>query len=224
MVTPPSIDYSGSCGSSLFARWEAGEKTSMPAPLATRSNWYRTIIVGLMNRYATGLGRQIISLGAGNGFAEKELMQAGYNILATDISEEALQFCTAKGLAARPLNLLQPLESVAQRFDMAYADGLLGHLMIDPEQRQRVWMNLAALVQSGGFCLISNDLADDDREINLGVASDPNAQFLRPPAEWFATDAEATALWTPIWSRALTYRRPGRGLRRRELLVLGATY
>lgn len=219
-----SIDYEYGGGDSLFRRWEAGEATALPAPLATRSGWYRKVILGLARHYCSKPGASLISLGAGNGFAERELAHAGFNVLATDISLDALAFCRAKGLATRHLDLSLPLPPDLAAMDIAYADGLLGHLLVDPDAGAGIWAALADMVQPGGICLLSNDLADTDLVANLGVAADPNALFLRPPSGWFSEQAVLSGRWSFVWSRVLTYRRPGRGLRRRELLVLSRDY
>ncbi|HEX8736847.1 MAG TPA: hypothetical protein VF721_16055, partial [Pyrinomonadaceae bacterium] len=82
----PSVDYDGvdEYGSqSLFAIWESGQTSQMPAPLSVRLPRYRRLIVELIKRYGAKPPASVLSIGAGNGFTEAELAAAGFDVLAT---------------------------------------------------------------------------------------------------------------------------------------------
>jgi SAM-dependent methyltransferase len=220
-----TLDYDAlATGESYFARWERGERTSPPAPLAIRSRHYRALIVRLLQRFGLSSECRIISLGAGNGFAEVALTHAGFDVLATDLSDVALSFCEAKRLKVLRIDVQASFPSDLGTFDALYADGLLGHIYDRTGHAPSFWVRASSILISDGILLLSNDLSDHDEHADWTVAADPNASFFRPPRNWFAADATASRLWRLVWSDVLTYRRPGRGLRRRELVVLARAY
>src|ERR1041384_8180907 len=96
----PYIDYDTSevAGESLFALWEQGESGLLPAPLSVRRPRYRRLIIGLVKRYRPSLNATVLSIGAGNGFTEADLVSAGFDVVATDRSEIALEYCRQKGV------------------------------------------------------------------------------------------------------------------------------
>jgi hypothetical protein len=209
---------------SLFARWERGERTTPPAPLATRSRHYRRLIVKIIQNLLPISNGTLISLGAGNGFAETALTAAGFKVLATDISDTALLFCQAKGLAVRQIDVSCDFPMDIGTFDALYADGLLGHIYDDNGQVATLWTRMSSLLNRSGVAVFSNDLSDHDDCPNWTVRGHPSWSFYRPPKDTFSTDAVNSGHWACIGSCILRYRRPERGLRRRELLALARRY
>jgi SAM-dependent methyltransferase len=227
-----SINYDGdeSTGlESLFDAWERGATTRMQAPLSVRSPRYRSIIVGLIKRLQGRDAGTVLSIGAGNGFTELALSEAGFDVLATDKSAAAVAYCREKGLNALKYDFPDGSPPSPNKFAVLYCDGVLGHLWSAQCGYRRTWSRFAELTKENGFLLLSNDLSDDDGSPTLRVSGEPDAQFFRPPLGWLAKDAVASGLWRPQSSRLVRYRRgqdtgagcgKGRHLRRRELLVL----
>lgn len=219
METLPCVDYdSSSSGESLFALWERGEDSQMPAPLSVRRRRYRQLIAKLIKRHQPKNCARVLSVGAGNGFTEADLKGEGFRVLATDRSEVALEYCRLKGL--KTLNYEFPTQSLPtpEKFDVIYCDGLLGHLW-QSDGYARCWTRFAEFARVGALLILSNDLADTDDMPNLSVKGAPEAGFFRPPAGWFAQDAEASQLWTALEVRLLLYFRRGQP-RRREIVSL----
>src|SRR5689334_15347728 len=95
----PSVDYDNfKDGESLFAVWERGAAAKIPAPLSVRRPRYRRLMVGLAKKHSAKSKARILSVGAGNGFTEAEMKKEGFDVLATDVSEIALEYCRRKGL------------------------------------------------------------------------------------------------------------------------------
>ena len=211
-----SVDYEPPGAPSLFDRWETGAAAPLPPPLSVRDARYRARIVELLERHRS-LGSQLVSVGAGNGFTEAALAAAGWDVLATDPAETALQRCRAKGLATARVDVLKPI--TIRGFDTVYCDGVLGHLWEPSRGCTRAWQAFAALGRPGAVCLVSNDLADDDESPSFVVRSTPGASFYRPPARWFAREAADTGRWTVVSQSIYPYSREG-AARRRELLLL----
>jgi hypothetical protein len=199
----------------LFDRWKEGDDSALVAPLAVRDAAYRRQVVDLMTAWL-GSGATIVSVGAGNGFAEVELAAAGWDVLATDAAESALRHCAAKGLRTAQFDLLA--DPPPGTFDAIYCDGVFGHLWREQAGTTAAWRALAGLGRAGSVALVSNDLADHDGAEEFAVRSSRKAMFYRPPAGTFARDAVATGRWALESVHVYEYERSG-VLRRRELLV-----
>lgn len=219
MNTLPSVDYDRVGEESLFGMWESGEATDMLAPLSVRRPRYRRLIAGILRRYAPTQTARVLSIGAGNGFTEAELAAAGFNVLATDRSDIALRFCKRKGLVTAKYEFPEEPSVHLHGFDVVYCDGVLGHLWRPATGCQEFWVKATKFCKRDALMLLSNDLSETDTAPTLGVRTDPGAKFFRPPAGWFARDAQASGLWQPEATRTLRYRRQGL-LRRREILIL----
>ncbi|MDQ3802470.1 MAG: class I SAM-dependent methyltransferase [Acidobacteriota bacterium] len=215
----PSVDYDGAGEESLFGMWESGGATDMQAPLSVRRPRYRRLIVGILRRYAPEPTAHVLSIGAGNGFTEAELVAAGFNVLATDRSEIALRFCERKGLVTAKYEFPEEPPECLRGFDVVYCDGVLGHLWQPAAGCQEFWVKTTKFCHRDALMLLSNDLSETDAAPTLGVRRDPGAKFFRPPAGWFAQDAQASGLWRPGPARVLHYRRYS-SPRRREILIL----
>jgi SAM-dependent methyltransferase len=200
----------------MFDAWETGISTSLAPPLSVVDAGYRAHVVDILRDHLRA-GRRLVSVGAGNGYVEVELAKAGWDVLATDVSDSALRICRGKGLRVARLDLVSA--SPIGPFDMIYCDGVLGHLWERSSGCTESWSALALLARPGSRCLVSNDLADDDVDFQLIVRSTPGAAYFRPPAGWFARDAVATSRWTVESQQLYVYRRGGK-VRRREQLLL----
>jgi SAM-dependent methyltransferase len=202
----------------LIQAWASAGPTAIPAPLAVRSRWYRRIVAELIEHFLRPGSGRILSLGSGTGRMEAALVRCGFDVVASDVRADALELCRSAGLDTVECDISAPPEGLG-RFDALYADGLLGHFTV-PATLDRVWVDCRGLCD--GHFVLSNDLADTDSASDYAVHGNPAAQFHRPPAGAYARSAIRSGLWRQEWSRILLYRRPGRGLRRRELLVLRA--
>lgn len=218
----PSIKYDGDevdGTASLFKAWESGSTSDIPAPLSVRRPRYRQIIVCIVRHYAAGAGTTVLSIGAGNGFAELALARAGFDVVATDRSHIAVSHCRQKGLRALQYDFPDNPPPVDRTFDVLYCDGVFGHLWSPESGFSLVWRRLRQLGNENSIVFLSNDLAETDAGPTFEVFGQPNARFFRPPVGWFAKDAGLSGLWTLEAESVLLYKRP-KGMRRRELLVL----
>lgn len=212
----PSVAYDPANGPSLFDTWEAGGRTSLAPPLSVVDAGYRAHVADILRGYL-GAGARLVSVGAGNGCVEVELANAGWDVVATDVSASALRICRRKGLPTTRFDL-DVVEPIGQ-FEMIYCDGVMGHMWTPGSRCTSCWSALATLGRPGARCLVSNDLADDDEDAQLNVRSSPGAAYYRPPAGWFARDAMATARWTVESEHLYVYERDGTVRRREQILA-----
>lgn len=188
----------------------------MQAPLAVANSHYRTRLLEVFET-AVVPGRRVISIGAGNGCMEAELMAAGWDVLATDIADSALAHCRAKGLATAKVSLGE--DSSVGTFDVIYCDGVLGHLWEPNRGIAAAWEELSQFGHAGSICIVSNDLSDDDTRADFAVRGSTAAAFYRPPAGHFGAKAVETGKWGVQSSAIYPYSRSGI-MRRREILLM----
>ena len=211
-----SIDYEPDGQPSLYRLWECDSVAAVTAPIAVRSSEYREAVAAMLAQHFRR-GATLLSVGAGNGFAEVALMDRGWHVTATDRTADSLVQCQAKGLHTARLDLLS--DPPFGQFDALYCDGVLGHLWEAKRGTASAWLALAGHARPGAVCLTSNDLADDDSDACFRVRSDPEAGFYRPPAGWFAQEAARTGLWRQEVDQMYFYQRGGEW-RRRELVLM----
>lgn len=207
-------------GRSLYDFWEHGEECPFLPPPSVSDQDYRGLLVQLATKYTVGAPATILSIGAGNGFTELDLKDAGFSVLATDVNSSALTFCSQKGLETAVFDILQDDPPPPRRFALLLCDGVLGHLWTPSKGLAPFWERASGVLIKGGVLITSNDLADNDREPNYSMTADPNAMFFRPPSGWFLRDAETARGWLCEHTETVVRTRGTRGKRRREILVL----
>jgi SAM-dependent methyltransferase len=112
--------------------------------------WYRArkeIICDTVRRFLSP-GSQIIDFGAGSGVIAKQLVDLGYEVVATDISPSALAACRARGLNTLDLNTHWPTANSA---DCILACDVLEHLDDDVGLLQK----LRPALRSRGFLIVA---------------------------------------------------------------------
>jgi hypothetical protein len=211
-----SIDYEPEGEPSMYSLWERDSYAAVTAPIAVRSAEYRDAVADMLAPHFRR-GATLLSVGAGNGFAEVTLMERGWHVIASDRTPDSLMHCQAKGLQTARLDLLS--DPPLGQFDAIYCDGVLGHLWEVDRGTTAAWLALATHARPGTVCLTSNDLADDSGGPCFRVRSDPDAGFYRPPAGWFAQEAVATGVWAQETDQLYRYERGGEW-RCRELVLV----
>jgi protein-L-isoaspartate O-methyltransferase len=113
----------------LFDMWERGEARDDSITPSAFCPEYRAWMVQRIHRllHTTG-GRDVLSVGCGNGFIEAELHKAGLSVLAIDVMPVAVRLARRKGVNA-VVGDARRWRPPHEHWDLIYADGLLGHLI-----------------------------------------------------------------------------------------------
>jgi SAM-dependent methyltransferase len=151
-------------GPNLFEVWEKGEARGDSVTPSVYSPAYRTwmrnkIITAIRSRGSD----RLLSLGSGNAAVEREVLDAGYPVLAVDVLPEAVDIARAKGLDAIVADVLtwEP----ATDWPVIYADGLFGHLYGRSHDLVALFARLRSWLTSGGSAgtlVVSNDGPNND--------------------------------------------------------------
>ena len=148
-----------------------------------------TPIVGeILARYGVPKTAALLELGCGEGRDALPLLRAGWKLLATDLSPEAVAWCQNQALdytdrfrvldcldSELPENAPTPNGELPERFDFIYAVAVL-HMLTEDEDRARFFAFLRDHLTEQGLALVCT-MGDGENELR----SDPAKAF--DPAE-----------------------------------------
>lgn len=121
-----------------------------------------------------GKGARLLELGCGEGRDARPLLAGGYDLLATDVSEEAVAYCRRRDPAhAAQYRALDCVTGALEaRFDLIYAVAVL-HMLVEDAHRRAFYRFVRAHLAEGGVALICT-MGDGETE----RCGDPRAAFL----------------------------------------------
>lgn len=125
----------------------------------------------ILSRASTGM--RILELGAGLGYNAMHLAQKGLDIVASDISTNAVNRCreladsTRTKMGCMPIDILS-LNGDEGKFDLIYEKGCW-HTFFDDEARKRFALAVSSLLVDGGLWITSSGSADSKDDL-----TDPN--------------------------------------------------
>src|SRR5579872_5197149 len=135
-----------SVGGPLLSRyeiWENGEALNDSVTPSTYCAAYRAHMTLKILSLATSQ-RNIFSIGCGNAFVEADLVARGFCVQAIDYNAEAVELAAGKGVEAFTSDYWALPAGFLAKFDLIYADGLLGHLYRPDTGLDRFFEALAA--------------------------------------------------------------------------------
>jgi len=200
----------------LFEKWERGEARGDSTTPSVCSPEYREWMV---ERLHEALGddrdKRLLSVGAGNAMVERMLCREGYHVLAVDALMAATEIASRNGVPAlcRDIRTWDPSPD---RWDVIYADGLVGHLYDEFGGCQTVMRRMRGWLGSEeGVVVISNDVPPGDEPVKPA----PGVRGFH----WLSTAWIAEALvesgFTPTLTTEFVYERPLSGPRRRAIIA-----
>jgi glycine hydroxymethyltransferase len=215
-----ALSYDGP--TSVLADWDRGEWSDVPPPPSVHSPAYRESIVTLLRSLHSRRSGRLLSLGSGNAFIETVLASRGFDVLATDSSLHALTLAREKGLRACYVDALAAPSGLGH-FNIVYADGLVGHALVEPRGAAYLGRTLTLLTEPGGFVVLANDLSEGEHTTTT-VTGRHDAKFFRgPPGEVERQLLRHLDGFRLLETRYFEFERPGRGPRVREVLILART-
>lgn len=113
------------------------------------------IVLETMTKYQVQEAAPILELGCGEGRDAQVLLEQGYNLLATDISEEAVRYC--RTLLPDCGDHFQVLDCVKgalpRKFDFIYAVAVL-HMLVPDADREAFYRFIRTHLTPDGIALI----------------------------------------------------------------------
>jgi SAM-dependent methyltransferase len=199
---------------SLFEVWEDGEARGDSITPSTYSAEYRDWMYDLLVAELTpDTRRRMVSLGCGNARVEQRIVRAGYPVLAVDLLPEAVELALRKGVPAEQGDVTTWMP--AQRPDLVYLDGLLGHLYDSAGHGLPVLGRVRSWLGAGGVAVISNDATADQRD-SQAAPGVPDFHWLSVA---FIERELKQAGFDEVVGTTFVYQRPRSGPRTRSVIV-----
>ncbi len=108
-----------------------------------------------MQKYAVGREYSILEIGCGEGRDANALLNAGFSLLATDISEAAIDFCRRENpIFARNFQVMDCLHCIhPEKHDFIYAVAVV-HMLVREEDRKKFYDFFSKHLSGKGIGLI----------------------------------------------------------------------
>jgi len=201
-------------GKSRFQLWEEGLAFGSSITPSTFSPEYRKQFIKiLINLLPNKHFKKILALGCGNAKIEKDLHDIGYDILATDISEHALELAQNKGLNTKLLNAKKSMPFETNSFDIIFSDGVIGHLFDENQSIDYLLQNSLNILSSGGALVIAND---QPTKSNIEIQKHDNLDVYWISQKYLEKVLEQNG-FEAVQSFIIPYARPGYDTRHRVI-------
>ena len=133
------------------------------------------IVLDVIRRYGISKTAHILEIGCGEGRDSQAVLENGYDLLATDISPEAISYC--KSRMPQYKERFQVLDCLADKhqgtdlYDMIYAVAVI-HMLVEDDDRDRFYAFIRSHLSEKGIALICS-------------MGDGESEFLTDPSEAF---------------------------------------
>ena len=132
------------------------------------------IVFEIIKKYGISADDTVLEIGCGEGRDAVYLLEKGYNLSATDVSPEAVNYCKSqyKDFADR-FDLLDAVQGkLDKKFDYIYSVAVI-HMLVEDEDRQAFYAFIKEHLTENGFALICT-MGDGEmeRKTDVSVAFD----------------------------------------------------
>lgn len=113
------------------------------------------IVLQILNKYLLSDDSSVLELGCGEGRDAVPLLQAGYRLTATDISQEAIRYCREKWPEHEEhFQVLDCIHGQSdQKYDFIYAVAVI-HMLVDEDDRAGFYCFIRDHLKENGVALV----------------------------------------------------------------------
>ena len=124
------------------------------------------MVLEVMRRFDLPKEARILEIGCGEGRDARAVLDEGYDLLATDISPEAISYCKSRfPKYADRFAVLDCLNGdCSDTFDMIYAVAVL-HMLVEDEDRKRFYSFIREHLSANGIALVCS-MGDGESEFS----------------------------------------------------------
>ena len=124
------------------------------------------IVLDVIRRYGLSKQAPILEIGCGEGRDARAVLDEGYNLLATDISPEAISYCKGRyPQHSERFEVLDCLNSDCDdSFDMIYAVAVI-HMLVEDEDRKNFYSFIRGHLSKDGVALVCS-MGDGETEFS----------------------------------------------------------
>ncbi len=128
------------------------------------------IVREMLEKYGIQRDHELLEIGCGEGRDAKDVLNDGYNLTATDISEEAISFCRNRyPKFAERFKVVDCLsDAIDKQFDFIYAIAVI-HMLVPEEDRDRFYSFVRDHLEQNGLALICT-MGDGEFEMRSDIS------------------------------------------------------
>lgn len=129
------------------------------------------IVLETITKYGIKPDQEILEIGCGEGRDAKAVLEAGFNLTATDISLEAIRYCKEKFPAFAPrFQILDCLaDKVSSRYDFIYAVAVV-HMLVADKDRDGFYRFIREHLKEDGLALVCS-MGDGEFEMQSDIST-----------------------------------------------------
>ena len=138
-----------------YAAYEERYKTAHALGVSWASDRNTPIVLEILQKHGIQPGQALLELGCGEGRDARVVLEQGYSLTATDLSQEAISYCKGKmpdfqGCFHTLDFLAEPLD---RQFDFIYAVAVV-HMLVPDEDRDGFYRFIRDHLKLGGLALV----------------------------------------------------------------------
>ena len=153
-----------------YEAYEERYRTAHSNGVSWAGNQHTPIVMDVISRYGIRPGDRLLEIGCGEGRDAAVLFQNGFNLLASDISQEAISYCRKKMPDhAKNFAVLDCLsEETDERFDFIYAIAVV-HMLVLDEDRRGFYRFICRHLKPQGIALICT-MGDGETQMQSDIS------------------------------------------------------
>ena len=153
-----------------YQAYDERYKTVHEKGLSWSSDSCTPIVMETIHKYNISSNHQLLEIGCGEGRDSKAVLENGYNLIATDISNEAIEYC--KRIMPNYKNHFSVLDCLSNKldkqFDFIYAIAVI-HMLVLDEDRDGFYQFIYNHLNDTGIALICT-MGDGNIEIQSDIS------------------------------------------------------
>ena len=157
-------------GRKYYTAYDERYKTAHARGVSWASDVSTPIVMEMMKKYTIHQDQQLLEIGCGEGRDSKTVLENGYRLMATDISEEAIAYC--KKTMPQYQSHFRVLDCLSDRLDMRfpfiYSIAVI-HMLVPDEDRNGFYQFIHDHLTEDGIALICT-MGDGECEIQSDIS------------------------------------------------------
>lgn len=138
-----------------YAAYDERYKTAHARGVSWASGVSTPIVIETLEKYSIGKERKLLEIGCGEGRDSKAVLERGFNLTATDISNEAIEYCKKiMPEFADSFGVLDCLsDGLDEKFDFIFAVAVV-HMFVPDSDRNKFYGFVRGHLTADGIALI----------------------------------------------------------------------
>ena len=153
-----------------YTAYEERYRTAHERGVSWSSDLATPIVLEILGKYEMTADKSLLEIGCGEGRDARAVLESGYDLLATDISEEAIAYC--QRIMPDHAGHFQVLDCLSdeldRRFDFIYAVAVI-HMLVRNEDRKAFYQFIRNHLKPDGLALICT-MGDGEFEMMTDIA------------------------------------------------------